>query len=83
MKEEWKMFIENLGIPAEFCHRDEFLQMLKTHPHNVKEIHFPAIFLEKNDQISLFIPDVEINKCKTLKDLMDLITQKITSLGKQ
>jgi hypothetical protein len=57
--------------------------MLKSHPHNVKKIQFPAIFLEKDDQISLFIPDVEINKCKTLRDLMDLITRKITSLGKQ
>lgn len=82
MKEEWKTFIESLGIPADFLHRDEFLQMLKSHPHNVKKIQFPAIFLEKDDQISLFIPDVEINKCKTLKDLMDLITRKITSIGK-
>jgi hypothetical protein len=26
MKKEWRTFIDNLGIPVEFLHRDEFLE---------------------------------------------------------
>ena len=80
MKDEWKEFIEKLKIPAEFLHRDEFLKILKKHPHKIKNVNFPAIFLRKNHRISLFITHIDINKCKTLKDLMDLISEKITNL---
>ncbi len=80
MKNEWKTFIDNLKIATEFLHRDEFLRMLENHPHNIKNIKFPAIFLRKDEKISLFITHNEINKCKTLKDLMNLITKKIMSL---
>ncbi len=79
MKDEWKTFIDKLQIPAQFLHRDEFLAMLETHPHNIKEAKFPAIFLRKGEKISLFATQDEINKCKTLKDLMDLITDKLES----
>ena len=78
MKNEWKIFIDKLKIPAEFLHRDEFLRMLENHPHNIKNIKFPAIFLRKDENISLFITHNEINKCKTLKDLMNLITKKMS-----
>lgn len=77
MKDEWKKFIDKLRIPADFLHRDEFLRMLKTHPHNMNEAIFPSIFLRKGEKISLFAAHDEINKCKTLKDLMDLITKKL------
>jgi len=80
MKDEWKTFIDKLKIPSEFLHRDEFLRMLKTHPHNIKDAKFPSIFLRKGEKISLFITHDEINKCKTLKDLMSLITKKLSEV---
>ena len=80
MKDQWKKFIEKLNIPTEFLHRDEFLKRLKTHPHNIKNAKFPSVFLNKGGKISLFITRDEINKCKTLKDLMNLITKKLTSV---
>ena len=45
MKDKWKTFIDKLKIPSEFLHRDEFLRMLKTHPHNIEDAKFPSIFL--------------------------------------
>jgi len=80
MKDKWKTFIDKLKIPSEFLHRDEFLRMLKTHPHNIEDAKFPSIFLRKGEKISLFIPHDEINKCKTLKDLMSLITKKLSEV---
>ncbi len=80
MKNEWKTFIENLEIPAKFLHRDEFLRMLKTHPHIIKDVKFPAVFLRKGEKISLFITANEINECKTMEDLMNLITKELTKV---
>ncbi len=80
MKEEWKAFIDSLEIPSEFLHRDGFLKKLESHPHDVVDIEFPAIFLNKDGRISLLIGQYEINQCKTLKDLMDSITGSLVSL---
>lgn len=79
MKDEWKAFIDKLKVPAEFLHRDEFLRKLKSHPHNIKDAKFPAVFLDKGGKISLLVSHDEINRCKTLKGLMDLITRKLAS----
>ena len=80
MKDEWKAFIDKLKMPVEFLHRDEFLEKLKSHPHNLKDTKFPAVFLDKGGKISLLITHYEVNKCKTMKDLMDLITRKLASI---
>lgn len=79
MKDEWKTFIDKLKITTEFLHRDEFLRKLKSHPHNIGDARFPAVFLDKEGKISLLITHNEINKCKTLKDLMNLINRKLQS----
>ena len=78
MKDEWKDFIENLEIPHQFLHRDEFMKKLETHPHNIEDVSFPAIFIRRGEEISLFITSDEINRAKTLEDLMKLITDKIS-----
>lgn len=78
MKDEWKDFIEKLKIPHQFLHRDEFMKKLETHPHNIEEISFPAIFIRRDEKISLFITSDEINRTKTWEDLMKLITDKIS-----
>ena len=81
MKDEWKAFIDKLKIPVEFLHRDEFLRKLKSHPHNMMNANpIPAVFLDKGGKISLFITQNEINECKTLKDLMNLIPKKLVSV---
>jgi len=83
MKDEWKTFIDKLKIPAEFLHRDEFLRKLKSHPHTIKDAKYPAVFLDKGGKISLLITHNEINECKTLNDLMNLITKKLAKITEQ
>ncbi len=77
MRDEWKSFIDKLNIPYTFLHRDEFLNRLKTHPHDLGEIKFPAIFLNKNGKIGLFINHNEINSCISLDDLMNFLSEKL------
>ena len=77
MKSKWKRFVDELEIPSKFLHRDEFIRMLKNHPHKIEHTSFPAIFLHKKRKISLLVTSVEINKCKTLDDLMELIEKNL------
>jgi hypothetical protein len=79
MKSKWKTFIDKLKIPAEFLHRDEFFRMLKTHPHRVENARFPAIYLHRKGKLSLLITSNEINRCKTLEDLIYLVDEKLAS----
>lgn len=81
MKDEWREFIDNLEIPSTFLHRDEFIRKLESHPHNLENISYPAIFLRTGEKISLLISSDEINKSKTLEDLMNLITEKLQALA--
>jgi hypothetical protein len=74
MKAEWKRFIATLDVPATFLHRDEFFERLESHPHDLRGISFPAIFLDHDGTISLLIDTAAINRCETLEDLMALIT---------
>ena len=80
MKSKWKEFIDNLKIPSQYLHRDEFFKMLKTHPHNVENTTFPAIYLHKEEKLSLLVTSNEINQCKTLEDLIDLVDAKLVSM---
>jgi len=80
MKSKWKKFIEKLKIPSKFYHRDEFFKMLKTHPHKIANITFPAIFFHKKGKLSILIKSNEINEIKTLESLMNLIGKKILEI---
>jgi hypothetical protein len=80
MGDEWREFIDKLDIPYKFYHRDEFYESLESHPDHLKDVKFPAIFLDKDGQISLLIGHDEINQCKTLKELMNLISNKLRSI---
>jgi hypothetical protein len=82
MKDEWKKFINKLHLPTKFLHRDEFIEKLKSHPHNIRDFKFPAGFLNRNGRINLLITNEEINKCKTLKALEDLISKKLATMDK-
>ena len=67
-------------MPTTFLHRDEFLRKLKTHPHDFEDAKFPAVFLEKEGRIRVLITREEINRCESLRDLMDLITVTLSKL---
>ena len=77
VKNEWRSFIEQLQMPYEFLHRDEFYQKLEAHPDHLGDVEFPAIFLNREDKIQILVNHEEINNCKTLDQLMSLIAQKL------
>jgi len=63
-RNEWKEFINDLGVDCEFLHRDEFL---KKYPSN--ETEFPLIFEKINGALKLSLSANDINKCKSMDDL--------------
>jgi hypothetical protein len=72
MKKKWREYVKTLGVPVEFLHRDEFLELYN------KDANLPAAFLKKGDSVTLFIDSEEINALKTVEELMDLVTEKIS-----
>ena len=53
-------------------HSDEFLVQYPS-----MDAKFPAALLKRGTDISLLIPHTEINKAKSVDDLMKLVTEKI------
>jgi hypothetical protein len=47
MKDEWKVFIERLGIPVRFLHRDEFVEN-----YGNMEPSFPCGYIETKRALS-------------------------------
>ncbi len=76
MKQKWKKFIDNLSIRVEFLHRDEFLKR-----YHLKEIEFPSAFIKKEENITLLITHTDIDNCKSMGDLMNLVTKKVEEIG--
>jgi hypothetical protein len=72
MKNEWKRYVDSLNYSVEFLHRDEFQQK-----YSLKNEKFPAAFIKHGETITKFISNTEIDKCKTLNDLILLVKKKI------
>lgn len=72
---DWRKFIKNLGIEVKFLHRDKFLKLGR-----MEAVDFPAVFEQKGSKIVRLISHHEINKCKTLKELKDLVLNKVKNI---
>lgn len=75
MKSTWRRFIEGLGLPVEFLHRDEFLQQY--HP---KDVEFPSAYMENGGDIRLFISRDALNSTNTLEELMEMVKVKVEEM---
>ncbi len=71
MKEEWKSFIEKLPVKTIFFHKDEFLKTYKI------TAVFPAAFIDEDGTVKSFLNKEEIEQCKTLHELKNLISSKL------
>lgn len=71
MKKEWKDFLKSISSPIEFLHRNEFEEKYK-----IKNIELPAIFTIERNSLQILIDAPSINKCKSIKDLKELINEK-------
>jgi hypothetical protein len=75
MKKEWKRFIKDLDIPARFLSRNEFSSEFGTGLTT-----FPAILVHEGKDLSRIISAEEINQCRTLEDLINLVRQRFSDI---
>lgn len=75
MREEWKDFVADLGVPVEFLHRDEFE---KQYARRAPEL--PAVFRKSGGTPEAWISREEINRCHSLKELEDLIRARLRAV---
>ncbi len=68
MRKEWKEFLEGLGRPLEFLHRDELKKNF-----SIQDVPLPAVFVRQGDRLDLRIDADTLNACRTLSDLKSLI----------
>ncbi len=72
MLPEWKQFIESLGMPVEFLHKDEWLH----YPGAIQE-PLPAAFAYYNGLAQVYIPDTEMRAVADVQALMKLTQSKL------
>jgi len=72
MKTPWREFIESLGIPVEFLHRDEF-----TEKYEHEDAKFPSAYMKRGDELSVFISQEEMDALGTLEELMELVRRRL------
>ena len=72
VKQQWTDFLEEQDVNCEFLHRDEFIQK-----YQIKDENLPAIFLKLQDNLSPWLTAQEINDCKDLNALKQLMLEKL------
>ena len=72
IKEDWVNFLEEIDTEMEFLHRDEFIKK-----YNQAESDLPAIFIEEDKQLSLWLGQYAINKIESLDDLKKIISENL------
>lgn len=76
MKPRWRRFVDALGIPVEFLHRDEFEEK---YPR--EDAEFPSAYIDMGGELELFISTEQMNSAKTLDELMEIVKKKLTEEG--
>ncbi|UCC94253.1 MAG: hypothetical protein JSW25_08525 [Thermoplasmata archaeon] len=78
MKGTWAEFIDGLGVPVEFLHRDELHQR-----HGVEGVDLPAVLMKEGSDVSVLIPAEEINALGTLDELKGLVSLRVRELREE
>ena len=75
MKDEWRKYLKTLDAPVEFLHADEF----KTKYQITNTQKLPAIFKRENGELKLVIDSNQINPCRNVNDLRQIINPQINN----
>lgn len=75
IREQWVDFLKDTDADCEFLHRDEFEQQ-----HGTCDTGLPAIFLHKDNDMSVFMSQDEINACNELPELKKALQNKLSAL---
>lgn len=76
IKKGWKRYIQELRIPVQFLHQDEYEE-----EYGELLTQLPAVFLHTDKARSLLISADELNRMQDVEDLMILVTQKLRGLS--
>ncbi len=76
MRDEWKRFVDETGLPVEFLHRNELDER-----YGVRGVALPAVFLKTDGKLREWIGRDEINRCHTLDDLKQLVQTRLQAVG--
>ena len=76
MKKEWQNYINELDVPVEFLHRDQFLKQ-----NNVKNAKFPSAYLIRDSKLELFITQDEMNELQSADGLIRLVNEKMRDMN--
>lgn len=71
-KQTWSKFIKALDIETRFLHKDEFVSAYPSQ----ESARFPAVFLNTGKDLILVISKEEIERQKSLDDLIKLVASK-------
>jgi hypothetical protein len=72
MKSRWKGFIESLGVPVEFLHRNEFKER-----YDLPDAEFPLVYIKRGDEMSVIISKEEIENTDSLEGLIEMLKTKL------
>jgi len=75
MRGEWRRFVDALGLPVEFLHRDELVNR-----YGMRGVALPAVFLKTDGKLKVWIGRDEIDRCRTLADLEQLIQARLKAV---
>ena len=76
MKKNWKKFINNLDIEAEFLHKDEFEEK-----YEISDAVYPSTYLKNGITFDLLINQEEMNGVKSLDEMEALVLSKLSSIS--
>ena len=75
MRGEWAGFVDELGYPVEFLHRDELKER-----YGVVDVYLPALLRKDPSGVTVIIPAEEINDLWTLGELKGLVSIRVREM---
>lgn len=77
MRDEWRTFIENLAIPVDFLHRDEFRAR-----HGLSDVELPAVFAQSDagQPLDILMNAALLNTARSIDALQRLVSDHIAQL---
>ena len=72
MRGEWRKFVQNLGIPVKFLHRDELSRKYKR-----EDIELPVVLTENGKEVELVIASSELNSVQDLAGMIKLVEKHL------
>ena len=72
MKNEWKKFLQHLPAEVSFTYKNDFVKEYQ------QAAELPAVFLKKENILTLFITKKEIENCASTEALQQLVLSKLS-----